>query len=48
MTPPLVVKIFVRVLVVFGGNCASILRLLAMIRVVQVSISGVKMARKER
>ena len=44
MTPPLVVKIFVRVLVGFGGGCVSISRLLAMIRVVQVSISVIKMA----
>ena len=47
-TPPPVAEIFVRVLVGFGGDCTAILRLPAMVRLVEVTISGVKTAREER
>ena len=48
LTPPPVAEAFVRVLVGFGGGRAAIWRLPAMVGVVEVSISEVKMARKER
>ena len=47
-TPPAVAKAFVRVLVGFGMVGAAIWRLPAMVRVVDVSFVGLKMARKER
>ena len=47
-TPPSVAEAFVRVLVGFGGGRAAIWRLLAMVKVVEVSKFGWKMARKER
>ena len=47
-TPPPVAEAFVMVLVGFSGDWAAIWRLPAMVGVVEVSISGVKMARKER
>ena len=46
-TPPPVAETFVRVLVGFGVVWAAIWRLPAMVEVVEVSIVGLKMARKE-
>ena len=46
-TPPPVAETFVRVLVGFGVVWAAIWRLPAMVEVVDVSIVGLKMARKE-
>ena len=48
LTQLLVAQAFVMVLVGFGGGRTAIWRLSAMVVVVEVWISGVKMARKER
>ena len=45
-TPPPVAEAFVMVLVGFGGDWTAIWRLPAMVGVVEVLISGIKMVRK--
>lgn len=44
----MVATAFIIVLMGFGGDWTAIWRLLAMVGVAEVLISGVKMARKER
>lgn len=47
LTPSMDVKAFIMVLVVFGDHETFIWRLRGMVRVVEVTICSVKMARKE-